>query len=104
MSEQILEISGALTVRRAQELSDIIRARLNTSPSLVLALPDAADADLSFVQLVESARRSAARAGGRVRLSAPASGGLLSVLERGGLLDPAFPERAAFWTATETCR
>ena len=56
------------------------------------------------MQIVESARLWAARAGGRLSLSQPASGGLLSVLERGGFLDPAFPERTAFWTGTETCR
>jgi anti-anti-sigma regulatory factor len=104
MEEQTLEISGSLTVRRAQELGEIIRGALTGAPSLTLDLSKATDADLSFVQIVESARLSAARAGARLSLSGPASGGLLSVLDRGGLLGPACPERTAFWTGTETCR
>ena len=104
MSGHTLEISGSLTVRRAQDLYDLIRAALTDASSLVLDLSKAADADLSFVQIVESARLSAARAGGRLSLSGPATGGLLGVLERGGFLDAEQPERVAFWTGAETCR
>lgn len=104
MSAQTLEISGPLTVRRAQELGELIRTSLAAPSSLTLDLSQAEDADLSFVQIVESARLSASRAGGHLRLNAPATGRLLSVLERGGFLDPAFPERTAFWTGTETSR
>lgn len=86
------------------ELHDALRTAVEANPSVVLELDDGADADLSFVQLVESARVAAAQAGGRMALARPAAGAVLSVLERGGFLDPAFPERTAFWTGTETCR
>lgn len=59
----------------------------------------AADAvvDLTFVQLLESARRSAAETGKSFALAAPASGGLLETLERGGFLSGGDAARRQFW-------
>jgi len=91
-------MSGALSVRKAGELAERLRAALGTAGALTLDLSDVAEADLSFVQLVESARVSAARKGVPLALARPADGAVLSVLERGGFLDPAAPERVAFWT------
>ena len=102
--ERTIEISASLTVRQVTQLGDQLRAAIASSSCLMLDISDVSDADLSFVQLVESARLLAERSGGRLRLTRPASGGLLSVLERGGFLNPTFPERTAFWTGTETCR
>jgi hypothetical protein len=84
-------------------LCDVLRVAVEANPSIVLELDDAGEADLSFIQLVESARVAAAGAGGRLQLARPADGAVRTVLERGGFLDPAFPERTAFWTGTETC-
>ncbi len=55
------------------------------------------DVDLTFVQLIESARRAAADRGRTIRLRAPAQGALLQVLQRGGFLGPEDPERSDFW-------
>jgi ABC-type transporter Mla MlaB component len=96
-----LSISGALTVRRADELAVLFRTAVAESTRLILEVSDVSEADLSFVQLVESLRRSSARSGAGVRLARPAEGALLSLLDRGGFLDPATPERAAFWTQSE---
>lgn len=97
-----LSLSGALTVRRAEELGGLVRAAAAESAFLILDISEVSEADLSFVQLVESLRRSEARSGARVRLARPADGALLTVLERGGFLDPATPERTAFWTQQDT--
>jgi ABC-type transporter Mla MlaB component len=97
-----LSISGALIVRRAEEFGELFRAAAQASVSLTLEFSEISEADLTFVQLVESLRRSAERSGAQVRLAQPAEGALLSVLERGGFLDPAVPERTAFWTQQDT--
>ncbi len=55
------------------------------------------EVDLTFVQLIESARRAAGERGRAIRLSQPAQGALLQVLQRGGFLDLADPERSDFW-------
>ena len=51
--------------------------------------------DLAFVQLIESARRTARQSGAGFRLAAPAEGALRETLERGGFL--AAPADRAFW-------
>lgn len=55
------------------------------------------EVDLTFVQLIEAARRAAADRGRTIRLRAPAQGALLQVLQRGGFLDPEDQERSDFW-------
>jgi hypothetical protein len=55
------------------------------------------ETDLTFVQLLEAARRDAAKDGRRLTLDAPAGGAVLEVLQRGGFLDDAGSDRAKFW-------
>ncbi len=81
---------GAITAAHA-ELVEALRAH-----SDILATVDAdASIDLSGVQLIESARRTALAAGGGFALAAPATGGLYETLRRGGFLATA--EQRAFW-------
>jgi hypothetical protein len=93
-----VEFSGAQTLRQAQAAWERLRAALAKGPDFDLKLTKVSEADLSFVQLVEAARAAAAAGGGRLRLAAPAQGRLLEVLEQGGFLGPADPDRTAFWT------
>ena len=93
-----VEFSGAQTLRQVQDAGGRLRAALAKGPDFDLRLSKVTDADLSFVQLVEAARAQAAAAGGRLALAAPARGRLLEVLELGGFLGPADPDRTAFWT------
>ena len=55
------------------------------------------DADIAFVQLLESARLTAAGLGKSVVLTAPAGGALLETLKRGGFLHPQARDDLAFW-------
>jgi len=55
----------------------------------------AASVDLSGVQLIESARRTALAAGGTFVLAVPAAGDLFETLRRGGFL--ATRDQRAFW-------
>lgn len=64
---------------------------------LLLDVAALTDVDLTFVQLIEVARRQAAADGRTMTLRAPAGGPVLEVLQRGGFLDDAGSDRATFW-------
>lgn len=55
------------------------------------------DTDLTFIQLVEAARRKAGETGRDFTLRQPAGGATLEVLRRGGFLDDEKSARAMFW-------
>jgi len=68
------------------------------SGDVVVEVEVGSNVDLTLVQLLESARRSAREAGGSFSLAEPADGALLEVVRRGGFLDT--PERRLFWLNT----
>ena len=80
---------GALTVRHAEQIHESFADALSDHQHIVVDCSQASQVDLSFVQLVLSARRSAEGAGKRLALAQPASGDLLDVLRRAGLAAPA---------------
>jgi hypothetical protein len=80
-----LDIPPPLTIRQARPLRQLILDALQDGSSLTLRLPEPSAADLSFVQLVESARIYAARTGLSLTLAAPADAGLLKLVEDAGL-------------------
>jgi ABC-type transporter Mla MlaB component len=90
--------AGPCTIRQARDNWSSLQAAMSEVGPLDVDISEVAAADLSFVQLLESARVSARSAGGRLALSAPAAGAVLQVLERGGFLGPNDAERVAFWT------
>jgi hypothetical protein len=57
------------------------------------------EVDLTLVQLLDSARRTALDAGGMFVLAAPAQGELLDLLRRGGFIETA--QQRAFWLLSE---
>ncbi|ALK08299.1 STAS domain-containing protein [Blastochloris viridis] len=77
---------GALTVRHADQIHESFVDALRQHRHVVVDCSQATQVDLSFVQLVLSARRSAAAAGKRLSLAQRASGDLLDVLQRAGLV------------------
>jgi ABC-type transporter Mla MlaB component len=76
---------GALTVRHADQIHESFVDALRQSRHVVVDCAQASQVDLSFVQLVLSARRTAEAAGKRLSLAEPAAGDLLDVLRRAGL-------------------
>jgi hypothetical protein len=93
-----LTLVGALTVRNVGQIHadmlDVIRRHAHVR----IECSAASDVDLSFIQLVLSARKSAAAAGKTISLAHPARGALLVRLMQAGLvgLDADQSERA-FW-------
>jgi hypothetical protein len=92
-----LEFSGSATIRQAAEAHARLVNALGGEGPLALDLAAVTSADLSFVQLVESARASFAAVGRELSLSAPADGALLDVLTRGGFLAGDDMARRQFW-------
>ncbi|MDA8233181.1 MAG: STAS domain-containing protein [Magnetospirillum sp.] len=96
-------LQGTHTINTAETTLQKLKEALSASASEVVAdCADLEEFDLTFVQLMIAARRSAERAGKRFRLVSPASGALLSMLMSLGVV-PSGPSLAAdgFWAAGE---
>jgi len=96
----IVTLSGAIDVRSIEEACEKIK-QASGPAGLEVDLSGVTDIDLTFVQLIESARRGAADSGTSIRLSAPASGFVLETLQRGGFLSDPPDERTLFWAGVE---
>jgi len=91
-----------LTIRHAVPIKQAIADGLRDQPKLTLALnPDAA-VDLSFVQLISSARAHAKMSGGELSFSEAAGPKLRDVLGRAGFIEGAPAEDLKFWLHSET--
>lgn len=81
----------------AAELAEPLRQGLASDSVVVIDAGCVMAADLGFVQLIESARITAAARGRTLRLAAPAGPALRGVLEASGLLSGASAADLAFW-------
>jgi ABC-type transporter Mla MlaB component len=77
-------LSGPRTVRYAEETRTLLLEALQGSSPVTLDCSAVAEADLSFVQLLFAARRSAQLSGNVVTLAHSASGVLQQALSRAG--------------------
>ncbi len=93
-----MAFSGLATIPHVTEAWTRLCAAVATGGDVAVDVSGVTGADLSFVQLIESARAACARQGAALRLTAPAEGALRDVLDRGGFLDGADAERLQFWT------
>ena len=92
-----LRLDGALHLPRIEACRDRVMAALQANQAVEIDCRDATDIDLTFVQLLLAARRSAASQGRSLTLAGPAEGALLAALQRGGFLPgPDAPDAAAF--------
>jgi anti-anti-sigma regulatory factor len=90
-----IDLVGELTIKSASDLRERLLTSLDGSADVRVDIAPDIVVDLTFVQLIESARRTARAAGCDLRLAAPAAGQLRETLERGGFL--AAPEQSEFW-------
>jgi hypothetical protein len=90
-----IDFVGEITIRDVAEAHASLAETVASSPSVVANVAPDAVVDLTFVQLLESARRTAREAQMGFRLSRPADGSLLETLQRGGFL--ATPGDREFW-------
>lgn len=90
-----IRLDGLLTVASAEEIRDRLVEAVAQGRDVVVECTGAESCDLSFVQLLVAARKSAAAIGVELSLASPATGALLETLRRGGLLESAAERR--FW-------
>jgi len=93
-STQIV-VGGPADLRTVNDIQTELKRAFAGATTVRLAIAAAEDVDISFVQLIESARRFAASESKSIALSAAASGALRSILERGGFLATAADR--GFW-------
>ncbi|WP_064708767.1 STAS domain-containing protein [Rhizobium bangladeshense] len=96
-----INLPDMLSIRHVLELHSKLSAEFRSKDEIVVSISDGAEADLSFIQLVEAARRQAKSEGKTFRLSSPASGSVLKVLERGGFIESFDQEDLNFWLHKE---
>lgn len=96
-----IKIGNSANIRSANEYYNSILPALQDSESVELDLSGCGEADLSFVQIVESARLYARTSGKTIHLSSPADGAVLEVLRRAGFLDDMTAADARFWLHQE---
>jgi anti-anti-sigma regulatory factor len=92
-----ISFAGEVTISNIVAARDDLAAAFRESDPVTVDVTSVNEADLTFIQLIESARRKAAETGHDFRLRRPAGGAVLEVLRRGGFLDDENSERAKFW-------
>jgi ABC-type transporter Mla MlaB component len=92
-----MSFTGEVTISNISQAHERLGALLREQEAVIVDIEDLTEADLTFVQLLESARRKASEIGVGFSLNKPASGSLLEVLRRGGFLDDETSDRATFW-------
>jgi ABC-type transporter Mla MlaB component len=91
-----LPLDGPATIRTIGAVRTALQEALARHHHIQLDVAAADPVDLSFVQLLLAARRSAREAGKQLTLAAPAGGALLCALEQGGFLPPGGAD--PFWS------
>ena len=94
-AEVLCATEGCLA--QADDLRERLRTALARADHLTLDLAGLESADLSFVQLIESARLQAASEHKTIVLAAPAPAPLARVIDRSGLLWASEPADLQFW-------
>ncbi|UVD56050.1 STAS domain-containing protein [Rhizobium sp. Pop5] len=96
-----INLPDVLGIRHASELYSKLSDEFHSRDTIIISIPEGAEADLSFVQLIESTRRQAKAKGKTFKLSSPASGSVLKVLERAGFINSFDQEDEKFWLHKE---
>ncbi|MGO9133300.1 MAG: lipid asymmetry maintenance protein MlaB [Methylovirgula sp.] len=76
---------GSLTISRASFFLRAIASAISRHSAVMIDCTDAADVDVTFLQILISARRTAEAQGKRIELTAPSDGVLVTALERLGI-------------------
>ncbi len=92
-----VKLSGKIDVRSIDDSFEKIKQAADAGTAFEIDLDDVTDIDLTFLQLIESARRSAAQTGTAIRLAAPATGSVFETLQRGGFLSDPAGAQTQFW-------
>lgn len=92
-----VSLAGDLTIQAITGAHAQLREAFAAARAVRVSVAADATVDLTLIQLLESARRTATDSGLDFALAAPAAGALLETLNRGGFTQTA--EQRAFWLA-----
>ena len=95
LSHTTISLDGVRTVRTAEQSHSLLLEAFRNASSITADCSNITEADLSLVQLLLSARKSAVAGNKRFTLAHAAEGALGSVLTRGGFLKPDSPSGGA---------
>ena len=98
-AEVIVTLRGNLTIRRAVELKAQLAEALGKAQTVLIEFADYREADLSFIQLLCSAHRTALRNGGDLRLGGGGRRAVLDMAHRAGF----FREKACSFSEDRGC-
>lgn len=99
-----VQLAGSLSIRDAADTLDKVKAALAGADSLTIDCSALTGADLSIVQLLAAAHKTAVAAGKPLHLRAPAGGALDILLRRAGLRGADGLSRTplpAFWAGAQ---
>lgn len=97
VENNLISFSGDVTVSNIDQAHEELGAVLRQDGPVVVDIDGVTETDLTFVQLIEAARRKAGETGLDFTLRHAADGPVLAVLQRGGFLDDDTSDRAKFW-------
>lgn len=91
------KIENKANIRNIVDIHSSLYLALRDNSGVELDTSDCVDADLSLIQLIESARVYARTAGKSFRLATPVGGDVEAALRRAGFLEKASGEDRRFW-------
>ena len=80
-----IELTGATTIREVEAIRRDLLARLESKTPFEVDLSGVTEADISLIQLILAAEKSAANLGASIRLAQPYPEAVQQVLARSGL-------------------
>jgi len=89
-----IELTGAITIREIETVRRDLLAKLESKVPLEIDCSGITETDISLIQLVLAAEKSAAKHGAAIRLTQPYPEAVQQVLARCGLAAPG----ASLWT------
>ncbi len=97
-----ISLDGVRTIRTTEQSHSLLREAFRTASPISVDCSKVTEADLSLVQMLLSARKTAAAYGKGLTLAQPADGALGGILARGGFLTAESPAcERAFWLKSE---
>lgn len=97
IANNMLTMPQSLSIRSIASAHGLLLEAFGKTDTLVVEIPADADADLSFVQLMEASRKFAAQNRKTITLKDPADGQVLQTLRRGGFLSRMDDASRQFW-------
>jgi hypothetical protein len=94
-------VPAKVNIRNIKDIHSEFLTHVKNNAAIEIDLDGCQDADLSLIQLIESARKSAEADNKSISLTKPAKDIVLSTLERAGLAEAFSAGDAKFWLHKE---